>query len=557
MRSGKRMLAGLASGALVLTGVAIATAPSASAAQTVAFVCEGNDTGINGSGGDAADPTTVQPNCTVVASPTAAAPIATSAFGAIFLGANNIEFGQATIEGPGTWASLPSATVNAGNGVITNGGKTLTLATNLWAAGASQAIVTVTAAGVSTVSLSGSTATLITQVNSTNTVPAGTLTVTGIGAQAGIVVSPAYTVLQSNTAALASVGAASVALVQVRDETGANVLITEDNVTLTAPSTGWADVNAVTAATATDCSADGTFQADAMVPLVDAADPYGLLAPTPACLAYTGGIGAGQGVWINVDPPLGFSGSATVGISVTSGTRSFTGSVTFTVSSPLAGAWTVAFDKTTYVPGELAELNVCARDLTGLPVPDGLGPLLTRALAAGSFNVQVTDVAGVATADASDLFGDGVNTYNGCVTGALYAPGTPMTLNASLTAGDNIVDLAGSMWASSAGGTTRTASAVIQGDVPPATKSIVIVGERGKGDNANRVYVEGTSTGLVGQAVTPHFRFPGQTGFTAGTGTRTVDAQGNFNWQRKTGKQIAVQFRDGEVRSNTVIISAR
>ena len=87
--------------------------------------------------------------------------------------------------------------------------------------------------------------------------------------------------------------------------------------------------------------------------------------------------------------------------------------------------------------------------------------------------------------------------------------------------------------------------------------TILIVGERGAGDSASMVFVEGTTTEMAGKTVTPHFRFPGQTGFTAGTGTRTVDAEGNFSWQRKTGKQIAVQFRGEGVVSNTVIIAAK
>jgi len=57
--------------------------------------------------------------------------------------------------------------------------------------------------------------------------------------------------------------------------------------------------------------------------------------------------------------------------------------------------------------------------------------------------------------------------------------------------------------------------------------------------------------------VTPFFRFPGQVGFTAGTGLRTVDSLGNFQWQRQTGKRIAVQFRFEDIRSNSIIIAAR
>ncbi len=91
----------------------------------------------------------------------------------------------------------------------------------------------------------------------------------------------------------------------------------------------------------------------------------------------------------------------------------------------------------------------------------------------------------------------------------------------------------------------------------PSARTILIEGTRGTGENANRIFVEGTTTELVGETVTPFFRFPGETGFTAGTGVRTVSELGNFEWQRQTGKRIAVQFRFEDIRSNSIIIAAR
>jgi hypothetical protein len=90
-----------------------------------------------------------------------------------------------------------------------------------------------------------------------------------------------------------------------------------------------------------------------------------------------------------------------------------------------------------------------------------------------------------------------------------------------------------------------------------ADKSIMIEGTRGNNENANRVYVEGRTTGLAGRTVTPYYRFPGQVGFTAGVGTRTVSELGNFTWQRKTGKRIGVQFRHETIISNSIIIAAK
>jgi len=56
-----------------------------------------------------------------------------------------------------------------------------------------------------------------------------------------------------------------------------------------------------------------------------------------------------------------------------------------------------------------------------------------------------------------------------------------------------------------------------------------------------------------------YIRFPGQPRFTAAVARRTIAADGTFEYERKTGKRVAVQFRTefGDVRSNTVTIPAR
>ena len=129
------------------------------------------------------------------------------------------------------------------------------------------------------------------------------------------------------------------------------------------------------------------------------------------------------------------------------------------------------------------------------------------------------------------------------------------TFTMSMVAGTLIAEN-GVGWANALYGTSTSATARI-GDPEPVVETILIEGTRGTGSDANRVFVEGTTEGLVGEIVTPYFRFPGQTGFTMGVGLRTVDSEGNFNWQRKTGKRIAVQFRYDDVRSNSIIIAAR
>ena len=90
---------------------------------------------------------------------------------------------------------------------------------------------------------------------------------------------------------------------------------------------------------------------------------------------------------------------------------------------------------------------------------------------------------------------------------------------------------------------------------PPAPEpSILISGMR----DGRSVVVLGETTGLVGEQVTPWIRFPGQTGYSAGVGVRTVAGDGTFTWQRRTNRKTYVYFRaSDEVRSNRVIIPAK
>jgi len=115
-------------------------------------------------------------------------------------------------------------------------------------------------------------------------------------------------------------------------------------------------------------------------------------------------------------------------------------------------------------------------------------------------------------------------------------------------------------------------------EVPPSERSIAIIGSRGTADvslpsNATCrsyaegppprtlpvgcVVVEGIATGYpAGTPVTPEYRFPGQTSYTAGIDV-TINDDGEFTWYRKTGKKIYVRFLIGDVVSNRVIIPAK
>ena len=86
----------------------------------------------------------------------------------------------------------------------------------------------------------------------------------------------------------------------------------------------------------------------------------------------------------------------------------------------------------------------------------------------------------------------------------------------------------------------------------PSTRTITIVGTR----QGREVVVAGTTTGLEGAQLQAMLRFPGQTGFTAGS-RRPVDDDGNFTWKRSTAKRVSVYFTSGDVTSNRVSIPAR
>lgn len=93
----------------------------------------------------------------------------------------------------------------------------------------------------------------------------------------------------------------------------------------------------------------------------------------------------------------------------------------------------------------------------------------------------------------------------------------------------------------------------------PVTKSITVTGERVTVSGKPGIQIEGVTTGFAaGERVVPYFRFPGQTEYTAGSARPEINADGEFVWQRKTGKKFYAYFTsdDGLVTSNRVIVPA-
>ena len=90
-----------------------------------------------------------------------------------------------------------------------------------------------------------------------------------------------------------------------------------------------------------------------------------------------------------------------------------------------------------------------------------------------------------------------------------------------------------------------------------AAKTITISGERVVRAGKPAIKLSGTSTCLVGQQLTFHFRLPGETSFTVGTARPVVGADGTFTHFRNGSKRISVYFTSGNIQSNRVTVQAR
>ena len=91
----------------------------------------------------------------------------------------------------------------------------------------------------------------------------------------------------------------------------------------------------------------------------------------------------------------------------------------------------------------------------------------------------------------------------------------------------------------------------------PVDPAIVITGFRANDGKGRRIVVDGSTTGMSGMSVTPHFRFPGRSDYRAGVLSLPIDDKGAFRWSRSTSRKIFVYFDGGGVRSNTIVIAAR
>ena len=555
--AGRRTLAGVATGAVVFAGVAFIAAPSAQAAPTTQVFCDTNNAG---GGGVLPDPTTVQPNCSVAAGLGVQASFTQTVFG---LAAPANTWVRLTVSGDSVFQVTAPA---VGVAVASADGKSIVAnAAAMAAAGTTSFGMTVPSQGVRTVTVEVSKLVSATPPGNADFAAAGDLTVTGTGTSTTAVVSQAYAGVAATEPA--ATGIAPIGTVHVVDSAGAVLDLTGAAI---GPITSAATSGTIGTAlyTAGDCAATGLLAA--------AVDPGATrldLTVTDACAT---AVGAGvdgvtnSGLWVTwtgIGAGTAVPGDYAASFNLTLGGQVYAVTVNYTVSNYLAVTSTgLSFDKTSYLPGEQVAATVTLRDAGGRIVPDGLG--WTGLTAAGrtwgptsTTNAPIFNPRTGAPIAPNATFPNasgttGAATYKGVTNGSFLAPPNSMsTFTMNMVAG-TLVGENGVGWANALYGTSTSATARI-GDPEPVVATILIEGTRGTGSDANRVFVEGTTEGLVGEVVTPYFRFPGQTGFTMGVGLRTVDSLGNFNWQRKTGKRIAVQFRYDDVRSNSIIIAAR
>jgi len=90
-----------------------------------------------------------------------------------------------------------------------------------------------------------------------------------------------------------------------------------------------------------------------------------------------------------------------------------------------------------------------------------------------------------------------------------------------------------------------------------AKPSIVIVGSRGTRTLSDRVVIQGTSTGLVGQSAQPWVKLNGQTEFRMRGKAVAIAADGGFRWSGAIRQTARVYFTCGDVVSNRIFLPVR
>ena len=214
------------------------------------------------------------------------------------------------------------------------------------------------------------------------------------------------------------------------------------------------------------------------------------------------------------------------------------------IGSPMAAAYSVTSTPSSaeVSSGDSTAVTFTVRDAFGNVVPLAYVDLA----ATGQATLPGGAVAGSARTDANGQVRTDVSMIASGSSGTVSA--TITSANGAPASAPNYITPAAFNSAPVMTATTNVTSA--------ATKSIVITGERTTVSGKSGIRVEGVTQGFAeGAIVNPWIKLAGQTGYTKGIDV-TVDADGKFTWQRKTGKKVYVLFKsaDETVKSTVVII---
>ena len=240
------------------------------------------------------------------------------------------------------------------------------------------------------------------------------------------------------------------------------------------------------------------------------------------------------------------TGKRTVNAVSSSGSK-VSGTITYQTAPAAARDITLVADPTKQQVDKPSNVTVTVKDVFGNPVQlDGSGtPSVTvqtdkGTLAGGVsiYKVTATNTEGRATISLLSAT-PGVSTLTAAASGGQFGD----LVNVPFTGAAVSVD---------------KAAATVEYTLQPTDKKIAITGSRTTVSGKPGIKIEGVTNGFDnGATVKPYFRFPGETAYTEGT-ARPVITDGEFTWQRKTGKKFYayVTSDDGQVQSNRVIIAA-
>ncbi len=222
------------------------------------------------------------------------------------------------------------------------------------------------------------------------------------------------------------------------------------------------------------------------------------------------------------------------------------GSITFVTDAAGARDVAISAQPAKVAANQTSAVTVSVTDVFGNGVQlDGGGEAVGLVTDFGTFG------------NGSNIFTVSTTTAGGTATVSITAPAAGIATISAAGTGGQFGDVADVPF-------TGAAASVSQAAVPveftstPTAKAIVIQGERATVSGRSGIMVDGNVTGIEdGKTVIPYIRFPGQTTFTAGS-ARPEITDGEFFWQRKTGKRVTVYVTndDGDVRSNRVTIQA-